>query len=213
MKKYPILTVWKLVLSIIQLVFIGMLLFFVFFAYINPNKEAGGIPVTFNNLALIPENQNLLDINSDIAITFKGDPDLAIELIIAETSIRLENGLVHIRNGLLAAFTLLCGLLVFGLEQLKRMINTVKDGHPFIRINVWRIYILATLFFCFPLMAKFGFYLVQKWILKNFEYSGLTVHDQSLNMLPWFIGGVLLLTIGKIMEQGIKIQEEQDLTI
>lgn len=102
---------------------------------------------------------------------------------------------------------------LYGLEQLKRMIASLESGEPFIRENVWRIYILATLICCIPVLRWIYFFFAKQWIESNFQLTGLLVETNSNNTGIYVLFGTLLITIGKIFEHGIKLKEEQELTV
>lgn len=204
MKKLSLLKVWKWVIILFQASFLLLGIFFIYSSFDISD-------IYIDGLSFLPENSEIK--SEDVSIAFKADPAVTTRVFISETQIHLENGFSYIRTSFIIVVILCFGLSIFGLEQLKKMINTVEAGDPFIRTNVWRIYILATLFFLTPLVIKLCFYFMHNWALTNFEFSGLVLRKQAVNYVPWMVAGVLLLTIGKIMEQGIKLREEQELTI
>src|ERR1035437_210997 len=55
-----------------------------------------------------------------------------------------------------------------------------------------------------------GYYLIIDWFI-NYQMQGL-LHDMDLSTTPLF-GGLLIIFIAWIMDEGRKIQEEQDLTV
>ncbi len=213
MKKTPLLTVWKWTVVIIQVFFVVVPIFVFIFSY--QTKEDGSDLITFQitGLTLLPIEKDILNTSGAVKLTYLKDSSVNPKILISETKLQLEKGISSVRTGFIAFLIFLCAVTVFGLEQLKRMIKTVEKGNPFIRANVWRVYILSTLLFLVPLFAKVGYYLLERWFVANFEFSGLVIHDNSISYFPWMLGGVLLLTIGKIMEQGIKLHNEQALTI
>lgn len=102
---------------------------------------------------------------------------------------------------------------LYALQQLILMIKSLDNGNPFIRDNVWRIYILATVVYLVPVF-NLAFYLFNYfWIKSNFVLDGLQLNWQTPESGQWIIFGTLLITIGKIFEQGIKLREENELTV
>jgi hypothetical protein len=55
-----------------------------------------------------------------------------------------------------------------------------------------------------------GYYLIIDWFI-NYQMQGL-LHDMALSTTPIF-GGLLIIFIAWIMDEGRKIQEEQELTV
>ncbi|MGB3585642.1 MAG: DUF2975 domain-containing protein [Tunicatimonas sp.] len=213
MKRISLLTAWKWIIILFQISFIVIPIITGIMIYRMGDNGTGFTTLEFSGFSFVPEDQKVINEVESISIAFKKDLTIAPKILVSETIIRLEDGGESFRTGIISLSILFVILAVFGLEQLKRMIKTVELGTPFVRINVWRIYILSTLFFLVPLMENINSYLQERWFISNFEFSGMMLKDDSMGFTPWFIAGVLLLTIGKIMERGIKIQEEQDLTI
>ncbi|MEM9672776.1 MAG: DUF2975 domain-containing protein, partial [Bacteroidota bacterium] len=185
----------------------------VIFLYQTRGNSSGSTTLTFSGISFLPEDQEIINKSESVSIAYKKDSTVSPKILVSETKIRVKNSITSFKAQAIYLGVFFAALAIFGLEQLKRMIKTVETGTPFLRINVWRIYILSTLFFLVPLTANLGSYLQERWLISNFEFSGMVLEDNSINSFPWFMAGVLLLTIGKILEQGIKIQEEQDLTI
>jgi hypothetical protein len=213
MRKNLLLTAWKWVIIMLQLFFLIIPVIFTFLAYQAQDNDLSIATLEISGLSFLPEDKGILDKSESVSITFKQDSTVSPKILVSATEIRLEDGIAYLRTSLIALVIFSGILAIFGLEQLKRMIKTVESGTPFIRTNVWRIYILSALFFLVPLIGKFCYYLQQRWFVSNFEFSGMILEDNSVNFFSWFLAGILLLTIGKILEQGIKIQEEQDLTV
>ena len=102
---------------------------------------------------------------------------------------------------------------LIGVEQLRKMIVSALSENPFNRTNAKRIYIIASLFLLYPTLEYAKRWIISLWMNSKIELIGL---EWSLNMkyeLPFFLMGVFLITIGKIMERGVEIQEEQKLTV
>ena len=102
---------------------------------------------------------------------------------------------------------------LIGVEQLRKMIVSALSENPFNRTNAKRIYIIASLFLLYPTLEYAKRWIISLWMNSKIELIGL---EWSLNMkyeLPFFLMGVFLITIGKIMEGGVEIQEEQKLTV
>ena len=93
------------------------------------------------------------------------------------------------------------------------MIKSLDKGNPFVRENVWRIYILATVVYLVPVFNLVFYLFNYFWIKSNFVLDGLQLNWKTPDYGQWIIFGTLLITIGKIFEQGIKLREENELTV
>lgn len=163
--------------------------------------------------SLLPENRDLLKNYEDIDIRFKPDPEIEAHLVIEQTQVQMNGILPEMRVGLWIFFILFGGLLYIILSQLGRMIKSVEDGDPFNSWNVKRIYFLTILLACFPLLGRAFRYWQKYWIKANFEMEGVFFSNEPFELLPWLLPVILLATVGKIIEMGMEIKKEQELTI
>ncbi|MEQ8470061.1 MAG: DUF2975 domain-containing protein [Marinoscillum sp.] len=153
-----------------------------------------------------------LDQSSQVKISSNGDhiaPELKVD------KVQLKYSSVSKRTGWVIGLFLIClsAVGIYALEQLRKMIQSVEKGDPFVRDNVWRIYILAALIYCVPLLNWIYYYSTKLWIEHNFELTGLKMEYAYGEVGKWILFGTLLMIIGKIFEQGINMKEEQELTI
>lgn len=162
---------------------------------------------------LLPENENILAESGEIDISFKLDPAIDTDIMVAETYIRMQGLPPNLKMTIWLFFTILGGIGYIMLMQLGRMIKSVEEGNPFNRWNVRRIYSLAILLAALPIIGRFFKALQKNWLLSNFEMEGVIIVNQPTDFLPWFLTAILVATIGKILEMGIEIKKEQDLTI
>ena len=100
---------------------------------------------------------------------------------------------------------------LFGLYCVGRLIVSVLKGSIFTQRNVWRmrIFVYATL--------NGGFFLeLQQWILYQLVASQITLEGYEVAgyslVHPWF-SNLMLALFTEIFAAGVKLKEEQDLTI
>lgn len=163
--------------------------------------------------SLIPENENILKESEEIEIRFKPDPEIQTQLLIRETQVQMDGIPSNMRVTLWVVFTIFSLIMFFILMQLNRMIKSVEENNSFSPSNVRRIYTLAIMLASFPLIGQIFKYLQRKWVMANFEWEGIILVKEPTEYLPWFLTAILLATIGKIVEQGRELKQEQDLTI
>lgn len=204
------LTISRNLLMALQFVSVTGLLFSTFFMIASPQSIT-----TYNwgGLLLVPENTNILKESGEVMIAFKPDPSINTKLIVTETSIQMDGIIPELRVSFIILFIIIGIIWIIVVEQIRKMVESVADRNPFTHWNVRRIYTLAIASAAVPVIGT-GFHFLNKaWIQTNFDFSGLVLQDFSLNISPWFLTAVLLFTIGKIIESGIEIKQDQDLTI
>lgn len=163
--------------------------------------------------SLVPENENLLKDYEGIDLQFKPDPNIETYLVIERTEVRMDGILPNMRIGIWAFLVGLCLTMYFILVQVDRMIRSVQNGNPFNHENVKGIYFLAMLLACIPMLERFFRAWQKHWIKTNFEMEGITFLNESSDLIPWLIPVILLVTIGKMLEMGRELKQEQELTI
>ncbi|MCF8224755.1 MAG: DUF2975 domain-containing protein [Bacteroidales bacterium] len=94
-----------------------------------------------------------------------------------------------------------------------KIIRSLKRGTPFTRINVNRFLIIGLMVTILPLFfavidISFIRMISGAWIFE--DYWIFPTIDFNLELL---LGGILLIFIAEIIRNGVKIQEEQELTI
>jgi len=200
------------IINIIFLIVEGLLVVMPILAAVLFTSMNGNPDFNLSNLQLIPTDPNLLNHYEDHSVTLKGLPNEKVELMITETAIRVKETQLFLFPMLIIGLVFLVLGLVM-LEMIRRMVKTVQQGDPFVKNNVMRINILGTIFLLVPLSTRFMYTGLDRWIKSNIEFTGLELQKSSISGLPWLLGGFLLFTIGKIILEGIKIKEEQSLTI
>ena len=100
------------------------------------------------------------------------------------------------------------GLLAYllGVSAFLRLLNLYGKGVFFAAANVWQVKKLS------GCMAAYGFLAV----LANIIYSGGIVFPLVLSdglACPWLVAGGAVYVVAWIMDEGRKIQEEQELTV
>ena len=163
--------------------------------------------------SLLPEDEDILQNSKDIEIRFKPDPSIDTQLLIKETQVQMDGILPRMRLTLWVVFSVFSLIIFFILMQLGKMIKSVDEGDSFSLTNIRRIYSLAITLASFPIISNLFKYLQEKWVLANFELKGIILVKVPTEYLPWFLTAILLVTIGKILEQGRNLKQEQDLTI
>ncbi|MBX2872624.1 MAG: DUF2975 domain-containing protein [Saprospiraceae bacterium] len=175
-------------------------------------------PETIHNynwagFSLVPENEDLLKDYEGIDLQFKPDPSIESYLVIEKTQVRMDGILPNMRMGIWVFLVGLCLTWYFILMQVDRMIKSVEDGNPFNQGNVKGIYFLAMLLACFPMLERFFRVWQKHWIKTSFDMEGIVFVNESSDLIPWLIPVILLVTIGKMLEMGRELKQEQDLTI
>ncbi len=106
--------------------------------------------------------------------------------------------------------------LIVGMHTLKNFVRSVKTDSPFIAQNVKRLRIIGVLLLLVEpiqwLLAKLMWFFIDQNFLLYPERKS-TISISTVIFSHWLLGGLLILLIAQIFNYGIKIKEEQDLTV
>ena len=170
-----------------------------------------------NDPFLIPTNTdyNLLSESKELQIKIKENSYQTAQLKPLRFQISLKSNenvlFFSLRVWLIGLIAVI--LLMIGTEQLRQMIKSAQTENPFNKLNVRRVYAIALLFIAFPTLL-FGLrWIVSSLMDKHITLVGLEWSLSVKHDLMYYLMGVFLITLGKIMERGIEIQEENKLTV
>lgn len=209
-----ILKIGKWLLRIMQVGAILAPLVYVLFTNIGTLKNESNSNFHIANIALIPTNNELTHLSPDISISAKANEHLKPALKVQNTTLAIHpKALTTFSWAFLGSIAFISSLWLLGLELLIRIIKTTQESTPFTRMNIRKIYSLALILLAIPLAESLLYSLRDMWIIHNFDFAGLSLQPTSVSYMPWLIASIILLAIGKVMDYGIALQEEQALTI
>ncbi|XOV92376.1 MAG: DUF2975 domain-containing protein [Bacteroidota bacterium] len=126
-----------------------------------------------------------------------------------DVEIPLTNGL-----GLLISFFILTvsGYFFYLLHQAQLVVKDVRSGNPFSELNIRRIKTIGILVALSMFGEKILIHIGDYWFGRNYQFEGLKVASEP--HLGWYIViiGAIIFALGAAFEQGLKLQEDQDLT-
>ncbi len=117
----------------------------------------------------------------------------------------------HLLFSIFGILIILYSFLIFYL--LKKVLDSVKFGSPFINKNVLRLRRIALMILALPLAILLFEVLLYYSIISKYIFVDSLIRLSFNFNLGLFIGGILLLFISETFKQGIRIREEQELTI
>ncbi len=158
------------------------------------------------------EKRDLLRSSEEVQLQLNYPEDSGSYLEISKLNLHLPlNSLGH-RILLVLTIINYAGIVFWGLFHLRNLIKSAINGSPFTKENVVRFYIFSILMVSVPVI-EFVFKLIVKNILTSrFEFIGLNIL-LDIEYESWLLMGVLFYVIGRILDQGIRLQEDQALTI
>ena len=123
----------------------------------------------------------------------------------------MHGGPFFLANGILLA--VLFGLALWGLGQLRAVVRTVRDGHPFAAANATRIrWIGCALIVGEIVRASIVFF--EHWYAKaHFVADGLRFEARPDVHVLAFVYGLIVLVIAEVFRDGTRLDEDQSLTI
>ena len=210
----PLLKGFEVILRVTQIVIILIALIIGFFHVKSLGEESvlNILQLSDPYLVLLDPSNDLLNSQNDIQIQILDQSYKSAKLSIREVSVLLPINTSYAVI-LFSLFFLHVFLVILGVEQLRLMVRSSIDNTPFSMANVKRISLLSYLFLGYPFLRFLGRWSISSYLEGKLKFVGLKWVNNFEFDLTWFLMGILLLTIGKIFEYGIKLQEEQDLTI
>ena len=115
--------------------------------------------------------------------------------------------------GLIKCFYLL--MIIFVIWQVKMMLVTLKRNTFFANKIVGnRMMWIGMICTIFPIINFIANYFMEEYLIKLVEFEGFKfIYDNDFTILLWIVGGLLCIIIGAIINDGVKLKQEQDLTI
>lgn len=168
---------------------------------------AGNLPQYLNFGLTLPLDQSVVNLTSDIDQSAISVESARGQLDISYFAQQFPDEFLSFSFFIL----LFLGMLLMGLYQLKKLLQTAIDDMVFTSKNTNRIKIIALLVFLVDPLY---------WIYQNFFFEGLfsdtsTSQIELISNLPfdyWFIG-LLIYTLAAIFEKGTEMYQELKLTV
>ncbi|MCP4149285.1 MAG: DUF2975 domain-containing protein [bacterium] len=140
--------------------------------------------------------------------------------LMGEVSYKIKNTWLKISNA--AALLLLFGAIIFVLQLLRKLIDSLKAGTPFIKENARRLRWIGWTIIVFRL-----FLWAYNWIIEGLLDLRLMVAENPLisdvsdgDMIRFnptsfslIVVGLIVLAIAEVFKAGTEMKEEQELTI
>ena len=139
--------------------------------------------------------------------------DIKVELVEASTRIHFFNtpNFIAKKVGFALLFVI---LFAIGLTWLFRtFIKNVKEGEPFTVKNITLLQKLAYTLVGFWLFAVIYMRIFYYYIAKNLEFEHIRISDDFPNYKGILFAALFIWVLAHIFITGVKLQEEQDLTI
>lgn len=156
---------------------------------------------TNNNLNIELFNKNLKETvnfqiqSSPIFIPFNHDQEINLFILLSMIS-----------------FLVICySFIVFYL--IKRIVDSIKIGSPFINKNVKLLFQIGLMVLSLPVVIVLVDICLYNWITDTYNFHGFIIHPNFNFNLELFTGGILLIFIAEIFKHGVKLREDQELTI
>lgn len=113
----------------------------------------------------------------------------------------------------LLGVTVMLGIVLWGLGQLKDVFRTLRDGQPFVAANATRIRSVALSVIFGELTRTALMFAANAYAVTHFSASGLQFDaEPDLNIFA-IIHGLIILVIAEVFRAGTQLDEDQSLTI
>ena len=120
---------------------------------------------------------------------------------------------LNLRIFLVAALLLFSAFFTYILELIKKIIGDVRDQVPFNLKNIKRVKQIGFLV-ASAVVAEWLFEIIlHLWLESKYEFEGLKLISKSTLGWPVLVLSMVIIVLGIALEQGQKIQEENELTV
>ncbi|NOY88336.1 MAG: DUF2975 domain-containing protein [FCB group bacterium] len=180
----------------------------------------GLITILFTVLYITDNNVKF--INLPISISYEENLDkIPPDFLNSDSKyqvVGVEKIKLHTNNEGGFSFTLIMPVLLISgllwiLYIIRKFIRTVKEGHPFSRDNPRRIRMIGFIvMISSPVIAAVQYIYAYQYIyMLDFPHAEIRV-EPDISLMTIFLG-LILFVIGHVYELGVKLKEENDLTI
>ncbi|MBO3699239.1 DUF2975 domain-containing protein [Roseivirga sp. E12] len=192
-------------------VLIGVVAAFILGAFILGKLEA---PLSVNlddNYSLSPPMEQFAE------VTYKGER--YTEISIRPTSYRLELESLPISNVyLIISMIVLLGAFYYLVHVLIKLLKSIEERQFFSLQNVKRIRIAGVMVICYSVLSWIYGYLVRYLLIDYLDIKGVfhmssRISTQSSFFNSYLFLGLMILLVANAFEHGVKLKEEQELTI
>jgi|SRR5688572_382387 hypothetical protein len=113
----------------------------------------------------------------------------------------------------LLGVTVMLGIVLWGLGQLKDVFRTLRDGQPFVAANATRIRSVALSVIFGELARTALMFAANVYAVTHFSAIGLQFEaEPDLNLFA-IIHGLIIMVIAEVFRAGTQLDEDQSLTI
>lgn len=118
-----------------------------------------------------------------------------------------------LKSLIVVTLSVMTGLMLWGLFQIRKFFNTVKKGEPFHKDNPGRIRWIGYLLLIGEPVAYIFMQIQAKILYFRLDEPTLRINDDLPFRGMMIIIGLIIIVIAQIFDIGVKMKREQDLTI
>ncbi|MFY0605694.1 MAG: DUF2975 domain-containing protein [Cyclobacteriaceae bacterium] len=136
------------------------------------------------------------------------------ELFVLHEKLSIEVPMTNYLRG--AAFLVLLitlGICYFILENMNQIFQSIQQGQPFSESNTYRLKQIGSIVMLSPILEWALMTASRLWIDATYKFDGLSIDYENELGKGVFLLGLLIYTLAFAFEQGLKIKEENELTV
>ncbi|MEX0974699.1 MAG: DUF2975 domain-containing protein, partial [Bacillota bacterium] len=104
-------------------------------------------------------------------------------------------------------------LVLIAVDQVRRIVGGASDKSPFTAANARRVKIAGIAVVCAATAKAFRDLAFAHFITSNVKVPGIQIgYVSDLGLSTAFLG-LMILAVAEVMRHGVKLQEDQDLTV
>lgn len=111
------------------------------------------------------------------------------------------------------AILVVVGYLYFGLHIIGNLIIDLRHQKIFTSVNMLRVKRIGIMIILAPVLELILQIFFETWFSSNYRFQNLNITSEDTLGLPFYVIGALIYALGHVFDQGIKLQEENELTV
>jgi hypothetical protein len=137
--------------------------------------------------------------------------DAHIEGLRGSLSFPVRRGGFFLLNALVLMSAI--GLALWVVTELRAVLRTVRDGHPFVAANAGRVRRIAYAVIVGEFARAAIVYFENSYAMTHFSAEGLRFAARADFSVAAIIEGLIILVIAQVFRTGTRLDEEQSLTV
>jgi hypothetical protein len=161
------------------------------------------------------------ELNNELSENISSDLINYLNITEETRKVQLKVDQVGIRIPVSASFKVLIifttlaivGYMYFGLHIIEGLIKDISNQKIFTLMNIHRVKRIGIMVVLAPAFELVIQTIFETWFSSKIHIQGLRIHSEDALGYPFYVIGALIYALGYVFQQGIKLQQENELTV